>query len=76
MPLAGAGHVAEFRIRLYDSAEMGTIVGRIAGVETPSSRAIKDLVSRICLFPPCPFPLLSLPLIRFFSRNPLKGLIR
>lgn len=65
MPLAGAGHVAEFRIRLYDSAEMGTIVGRIAGVETPSSRAIKDLVSRICLFLPLS---LSSP---FFATHPL-----
>lgn len=74
MPLAGAGHVAEFRIRLYDSAEMGTIVGRIAGVETPSSRAIKDLVSRICLFsPPVPFLFFLCHSSAFFHGTLSKG---
>ena len=50
MSLAGAGRVAEFRIRLYDTAEMGTIAGRIVGVETPSSRAIKDLARSFFFF--------------------------
>ena len=55
MSLAGAGRVAEFRIRLYDTAEMGTIAGRIVGVETPSSRAIKDLPRSSFLFSLSPF---------------------